>query len=268
VIKIDSAVKKRSKEQRNESISSALRVLCRWMVDGGRGPARRRGLLGAPSERSGGRTTSRNRMGDDRGGEPSARVLWHEMGHGIDYLYGSGEMRTDGEPVGLGGSGAFHEPAAAVMQLVTVARHFSTAYAFNDYDTHAGSLIAQVGSSAGTRGRLGGGFSKVLSHRRCGPECIQLRSSVVSSSLGGSTWSPLPWGVLCESQRRCVDGRRDGGCILGPQELPKRTDLYIVRIRTLVRTLLPEFRNPDSVGESRADLRPTRSDQFLPECRV
>jgi hypothetical protein len=160
VIKIDSAVKKRSKEQRNESISSALRVLCRWMVDGGRGPARRRGLLGAPSERSGGRTTSRNRMGDDRGGEPSARVLWHEMGHGIDYLYGSGEMRTDGEPVGLGGSGAFHEPAAAVMQLVTVARHFSTAYAFNDYDTHAGSLIAQVGSSAGTRVDLGAASRK------------------------------------------------------------------------------------------------------------
>lgn len=158
MIRIDSAVKKRSKEWRNESISSALRVLCRWMVDGGRGPARRRGLLGAPSERSGGRTTRETEWVSTRGGEPSARVLWHEMGHGIDYLYGSGEMRTDGEPVGLGGSGAFHEPAAAVMQLVTVARHFSTAYAFNDYDTHAGSLM--VGSSAGTRVDLGAASRK------------------------------------------------------------------------------------------------------------
>jgi hypothetical protein len=126
------------------------------------------GLLAHPTDETGRVCIVLPKVGQTQGqsanpgldGAYSARVLWHEMGHGIDYLYGSGEMRTDGEPVGLGGSGAFHEPAAAVMQLVTVARHFSTAYAFNDYDTHAGSLIAQVGSSAGTRVDLGAASRK------------------------------------------------------------------------------------------------------------
>jgi hypothetical protein len=72
------------------------------------------------------------------------------MGHGVDFIYGSGIMRQTAEPGG-GGAGGFHEPIAAVMQLVTVARHFSTAYAFNDYDTADGTLVAQVGLSASTR---------------------------------------------------------------------------------------------------------------------
>ena len=125
------------------------------------------GLLAHPADETGrvcivlpkvGQTQGQSAAGLD--GAYSARVLWHEMGHGVDFLYGAGAMRPDGEPNGLGGSGGFHEPAAAVMQLVTVARHFSTAYAFNDYDTATTNLTAQVGSSASTPVDLNAGTRK------------------------------------------------------------------------------------------------------------
>jgi hypothetical protein len=92
-------------------------------------------------------------------GAYSARVLWHEMGHGVDFIYGSGVMRQTAEP-GISGAGGFHEPIAAVLQLVTVARHFPTTYSFNDYDTANGRLMAQVGKSANTLVDLSSGTRK------------------------------------------------------------------------------------------------------------